>query len=505
MLIRVAALLAAVCLALAPAARAQDGHGDPKLEASSRLRNIGAAIYWLAHESADELPPDLGTVLHHMIARDPSKSETELLSTVFTTPGLRNAPALPDTAGAEWASDHSPFEYLGRPGVFYSEVPDWPAVALGHLKLEHAFPGERTPDNPTGEHLPVLFVDQHVEFMTRAQAEAVIADSKKIYDALATGAPLPDHYQAEADLTRLGRAILAYAKANKGTLPPDLGVTLSYMPAEGKRGATPAQRARCYLAPHAASNIHIPDAPDADWINRNTSYTYLAANILLPEIDDSNRLLLLHAKPGHEITRPRDPDHTPLTPVLTVSGGALLARSGDLDAIARETRDVYDAIRNKKPLPEYHHALRDLRILWQAIDAFAKEHNGSLPYELSATLPYLDQDRFPTDSDKARLYLSPKAERARGQIPATIDAAWIRASASYNYLGHSTITLDRVRGVPNGRGLWVILHGPMDEAYTVRRWHDTADLIPVKGAGRVWGATLQELQERIADDLKPEH
>jgi len=71
----------------------------------------------------------------------------------------------------------------------------------------------------------------------------------------------------------LAGAMWAYAQANDGHLPHDIGSLVNNPDIEARGFAE-----NC-LTPGDERNLTIPNAPTADWINQNTSYVYLAADL----------------------------------------------------------------------------------------------------------------------------------------------------------------------------------------------------------------------------------
>lgn len=94
----------------------------------------------------------------------------------------------------------------------------------------------------------------------------------------------PEEMPTEADLKKnatrmrsIGQAIQYYAREHEQSFPPDLGATLEYMKKEVAPDVTPEARARLYLSRGAEKRVKVPKDPDADWVNQNSSFTYLAS------------------------------------------------------------------------------------------------------------------------------------------------------------------------------------------------------------------------------------
>lgn len=71
----------------------------------------------------------------------------------------------------------------------------------------------------------------------------------------------------------LAGAMWDYAQANDGHLPHDIGSLVNNPDIEAHGFA------EICLTPGDERNLTIPDNPTADWINQNTSYVYLAADV----------------------------------------------------------------------------------------------------------------------------------------------------------------------------------------------------------------------------------
>lgn len=123
----------------------------------------------------------------------------------------------------------------------------------------------------------------------------------------ATAAPLgpaeaADIQQSMSNLRRVHESIAFYQNAHGGKLPPNLGATLPYgtesweAPADGAPAElTPAEKAAAYLSPGALKRTRVPARPTPEWVNRNTSYVYLADERVVDEkVPEWDKTALAH-------------------------------------------------------------------------------------------------------------------------------------------------------------------------------------------------------------------
>ncbi len=270
------------------------------------------------------------------------------------------------------------------------------------------------------------------------------------------------------------RAVDAYAKDHGDQLPSDIGALLPFIPTDKKRLATPQKRAAVFLSAAAHKSTHVPDAPDADWVNNHSSYVYLGAStpdskpLFLHKIEDPRRTLLFHGRldAGFIVTRPDQPPEADF-PMVNIGHEAFVQDREFVDAMIAESRQVLDAARTGSPLPPYQATIRDLRLINKAISAYEADHNKQFPPDLGATLKYLPSDELPTPADKARVYLSPKAER-RIEPPADLTPEWVNANATYAYLAAGPSDKPLTRTELKGRGDIILIHAPVQEAFDIR-------------------------------------
>jgi hypothetical protein len=419
------------------------------------------------------MPPDLASLLGAVQSRT-GKSVEELLETTFTS-ALDDAPRrIPDDTAA-WINQHASFKYLARGGVAINDLSDWDELAVAHLRLEqgHLF---NNPDLGPLEVFSVAFLDGHVEMLTRDEAEFVIEESRQVYEAVATGGELPEKRQIAADLTEVIAAIRAYADANDGLLPPDLGAALPYVRHDDRRLATARGRARVFLTPRKAADTFIPDDPAPEWVNRNTSYVYLGgADLRLARIEDPRRTLLVHARDNETFEGRKFRQMTTLMPVGRAAGQGDSQPEEYARWLIEQSRQVIEFARSGAPLPEFQHVMRDMRLLHRALTEYARANDDHLPPDFAALYDYVDDPEILlTDAERAAVFLSPSAEKSV-HIPESPTPEWVQRSADYVYLGHADATMGRARraSVP-----YAIIHTDPESPIWLRNETGGLNLMP---------------------------
>jgi hypothetical protein len=410
------------------------------------------------------------------------------------------ADAYKKAPSAEWRAAHADYIYLGLGGINISDLPDWGRLALTHKSFSAGHAVAPTPENPDGLLITVGFLDGHVETLTPAEAHRIIDHSKAIFAAIRDNAPLPDREQVLGDLNAIAYAVYQYTRENHGLLPLNQGEIFPRMRAEGRYAAA-ADRTRAFLIPRARSNTFVPDDPTPEWVMERTSYTYLAgAGLLRDEAPDSQRMVLMHGPLDAEIAHQRrDGSIEKGVPILSVHGRAQLMPRDLAELLIDETKLIFDAMDRGRPLPPYPQARRDLALIGRAIHAYARANEGRLPPDLGATLDYLPP--LPKGMTSAQVYLSPRAEASRRDLPAPPTAEWINRHASYKYLGGSAGGTYRQL---QRRGINVLVHAPLDEPHDVINEHGTRmNLIPhCDLQGFVVANTPETLEREIPEQIK---
>lgn len=428
--------------AIAAASQAQDV--PPVLADSVALRTVTTAIH-IYHQQHGTFPPTLGDTY-------PLVQHLEAYVSVLQ-PGPDD---VPDDPGA-WINANASFDYLPHVDVDMNDVPDWGEVVIAHLDLTAGHATEPTPDNPEGLSFPVAFLDGHVRTLPLAEARRRIDESTQLFEGLATGGPVPERFQVVIDMRTVSSALRAYADAHQGVLPPTIGHVLDFVPTT-KRTTTLRDKAAVFLSPARAQRTFIPEQPTPEWVDRNTSIEYLGADdLFLNWIEDPARIILLRTRDTIEL------GGTDVVTISTAVGGVTNELEDYADAIADESTRVIRALARTDRLPDLQHVMRDLRLISDAAQAYARAHDGALPDTLGDLLPHLPDDPLTdayaplTPDQRARVFLSP-ADEAGIVPPDEPSAAWVNSKSSYVWLasGHS---LRRLREA----GVVCMLHAPLDE------------------------------------------
>ena len=431
---------------------------------ASHLRKMTMAVMVYIQENGERLPPDLSSLTPYLsgdLSKATPAERDKALRSSFLTAADRGM-QIPAKTDEQWLTNNSSYTYLPAAGFNINEISGWDRLAVLHLKLDKALPAEPSPMNPEGRLVTVGFMDCHVEMLPPSQAQAVIAESMAIYEAIKSGKPLPDAHQVLMDLRMIAGAIRAYAKAHNDELPPDLGSVLAYIPTDAKRTPTPKQKAAVFLLPEAKRSTSIPDEPTAEWVNQRTSFVYLgAAGARLSAIEDPRNTLLLHGKLDRPMEyQDRSGPHTGI-PLCSAWAGASLENEEYARWIIGVSRLVVEFARSGAPLPEHLNAYRDVRLILTGIDAYCKDHKGQLPPTLGAILPYVLPDA--SAGERAMVFVSPRNER-KVDPPADLTPEWVNAHSTYIYLAKPGVEINLAREA----GVQVLVHGPLSEQYTIR-------------------------------------
>ncbi|MFI4882798.1 MAG: hypothetical protein ACIAQU_09460 [Phycisphaerales bacterium JB064] len=259
---------------------------------------IAQAMLSYAAQHDGAAPPDWAATYAHLDAnpRNPDESDADRLR-IFLSPKSRDATFIPqfeseaerdawinansmwrtDTAGANlWQVPNPMFTVLiyTRPDVWV-EAPD--RRLRKHVR-RHAF----------------ATVDARGEMADLDLLKPRISHASELYTCLRDGTPLPPFDDAMHDLRVLSRAIAAYAQANKGFMPPDLGEVMPYV---GELwGVHDRQPARIFLIRDDENEQSVAEIPDAEWIRAHCSYVYLGdGNLRLRDLRGSDAGVLIHA------------------------------------------------------------------------------------------------------------------------------------------------------------------------------------------------------------------
>lgn len=485
-------------------ARQESPPQDPTMDCSLRIRNFAITAFVYADKHNGKLPPDLYTLFSsaaELQGKVGVQQVGEYARKVGVSPahaGLLKPPAAIDAA---WVNEGSSYKYLGNADVAIGDIQELGEIVIAHLRLDQGHPVEVSPSNPEGQVFTLAFLDGHVSIMTRAEAERVIAKSVATLDALRTGADAPPDRQAVLNIAMILKAIHAYSKAHDGKLPPDLGATLEYVPKDTKATATPKQRGRIYLSPKAQKSGSVPDEPTPDWVNANTGYVYIGApDIKLDDIPEPYTLVLVHSRMQDAFTEADVNGERWERAAIGVAGGqAKLELKGYAEWVVRETQKTLGALRTGEGMPDWVHAMRDVRLIADAMIAYTKAHDGALPPtlgELAALLPE-NLRGVSGPGAAARVFLSPRAE-ATTQIPEKPTPEWITENAGYVYHAQPGARVPEMM-----QGDWLpLLHGRPEEAYrSMQVWEkEMVEVVPMSDAfGGCAMLPKEWLVQRLAD------
>lgn len=446
-----------IACAVAAATHAQSA--PPVYQDSINLRNVTMAVH-AYHQQHGTFPATIG---------DTFASVQNLGAYVSALDQLPDD--APDDPVA-WINANASFDYLPHAGLDMNEIPEWNDVVIAHLDLTAGHPTEPTPDNPEGAHFPVAFLDGHVEVLPFAEAKRRIDDSAQLFDGLATGGPVPERFQVILDMRAVSKALRAYADDNQGTLPPTLGPLIDYVP-DTNRTQTPRDKAAVFLSPARAGKTFIPEQPTAEWVDQNTSLTYLGNDTLFMSwIEDPARLILIHADEPTEI------GGTDLVTIATVNGRVSNEPVDYAEAIADESTSVINALARTERLPDLQHTMRDLRLIAEAALAYTRDHDDTLPATLGPLLDYIPDDQLTdayaplTPQQRALVFISPSDES--GIVPPQQPTPeWVDAKASYVWLGGG-LDLRRLRA----QGVMCLMHAPLAHPLDGAARHEIDGYVP---------------------------
>lgn len=490
-------LIAASVLASAPSSKSQPDEPLSPVDAdAAKLRQLIRVISVYTRQSDGELPPDLGATLDVFEGREGGAVAAVGRHYVSV---LQEPPRIDEQSAAPWVNEHSAFTYLGRAGVPIDSVAEWGDTAIAHLRLDTGHAGAATPENPDGIVFPVLFLDGHVEVLSRVDAQRIIEESRRVFQAHATGAPFPADRQALWNAATIVKALRAYADAHEGVLPPNLGAALAHVPADPVRAATPCARARIFLSPSRAETTFIPDVPTPEWVNRNTSYVYLGGGgVLLGRVEDPGRTVLIHARPDEAMRVWRPGQERLVVTIATTSGRAENVDRQYADWVTAESVKVVESARSGSPLPPFQHAQRDLRLLGKAIAAYAAANDDAMPQDLGSLLPYVpDEPYWPLSPvERGAVFLSPRLESLT-RPPAEPTADWVNRFANYHYAAAEGLSFADLK--KPGTPMLVLLRPPLEEAFPIRLPGGEMLVVPFTDArGQVIPTSREGIEADIA-------
>lgn len=439
-----------------------------------KLFRISHAIGKYAAENQGRFPPDLGATLAYCGLKGTPAEQAR----IYISPHDERKVDIPESPTPEWVNANTSYIYLGQ-GLEWAIVPDGIAYfVLVHERLDGTYPNPKAGDEPV---IPYMMLQGGVIAEPRARVEAQIAEANYIYGPAKSGLPFPPHLQAVWDLRVVSKAVLAYAEDHGGELPPDLGSTLRYIPADSNRTATPAQRAAAYLSPRAKATTRVPEEPTPEWVNSHATYVYLGgAGTNIVKIPDRMCTLLLHGPLDEELQTNWPGQNAWVIPWGDAQSGAGVTSKDYAAALIGESRAVLAAARTGQGMPDYYAAMRDIRAICAGINAFAKDHDDLLPPDLGSVLPYISTETLPsaTPAERARVFVSPEAERTIA-VPEDPKPEWVNSHATYTYLGDGGVRLTEARKA----GVTIMVHGDLQRRYDIAYHGGSIRLLPMGGPG----------------------
>lgn len=247
-------------------------------------------------------PDDWAATFEHLPANPRKEAETDKdRLNLYLSPKARGNTFLPEFEDSpegraerdQWINAHS----MWRSDALGANL--WRVPTPYSTILLRARPDAwvEAPDRRRREHvrrLAFATVDGRGDAAEFVHVDPRVRDARDLFEAIRAGGPLPPIDDAMLDLRVLSTAIAAYARANEGLLPPDLGEVMPYV--EGLWGIHEREPARVFLIRADENKAADAGIPDAQWIRENCSYVYLGnADTRLRDLRGSSATVLLHA------------------------------------------------------------------------------------------------------------------------------------------------------------------------------------------------------------------
>jgi hypothetical protein len=292
--------------------------------------------------------------------------------------------------------------------------------------------------------------------------------------------------EASIRARQLSMALLTYAQAHDGRLPPDMAATVPLLSDAPKPDLPKVFRDQFLTALDAG--VKIPADAGPEWVNEHSSFIYLAGGgVKTDEIASWADTVVAHQR----LERPFPSDPTPDNPeggmvVLTYFDGhtSVMTRAAARAAVDESVR-AFTAMRTGADYPDGQQAVWDLRAIAAGIKGYTKANTGHLPATLGDTLAFLPEHpkRLATGAQRARVYLSPRAKK-NSHAPDNPTPDWVNQHSSYVYLGSADLHLSEVEDQQR----LVVVHARVDDAVSVG--HPPRELVPLLTF--IGGADLRE-------------
>jgi hypothetical protein len=148
-------------------------------ECCNDMRNVAQAAQAYAGHHQDQLPPDLGQTLRRldrwaqMTQQDNRHATPQEKAAMYLCPVDRKRAKLPETPTPEWVNANTSYVYLGS-NAKLSAIPQakWGSTIIVHDNLDGRH-------SEMGDVVIVVMLDAHGETMTKAEAQAAIAESMR--------------------------------------------------------------------------------------------------------------------------------------------------------------------------------------------------------------------------------------------------------------------------------------------------------------------------------------
>lgn len=288
----------------------------------------------------------------------------------------------------------------------------------------------------------------------------------------------PEQLRCQQNLAVLVEAAQRYSQANRGVLPPSLGLTLNNieeamegrsLPGTGPRKVVPwpttgpAQPlAHYYLCPSDAARAKAPEKVTPEWVNENTLYRYLANNLLNAIDKYPPSTVMIHEDlnwKGHGDTvnvgfwdgSVRAMDRASAAKAIEESRARIDAAWAEraADASIQERVDQYGWTPNLNKASS-----NMLRIGW-AVSEYAQKHDGRLPADLGQAWKEGYSDL--PERSRTRVYLLPRDQNDVAW-PESPTPQWINQHTSFVYLAGGA-NLNRL--ADGGQGV-ILFHTRLD-------------------------------------------
>lgn len=261
---------------------------------------LARAMRAYAAEHDGLAPPDWASTYPYLEADEGAQDASDQFK-IYLSPRARESTFIPafesDAERDAWINAHSMWRSHAH-GANLWHVPNPMFTVLLSARPDAWV---LTPDRRLREHvrrLAFAMVDTRGELADRESLDARLRGAGELFDAIRQGASLPPIDDAMHDLRAISMAIAAYAKANDGYLPGDLGEVFEYL--DGLWGVHEREPARVFLLRDAETPDVLASPLDAQWVREHGSYVYLGdPTVRLRDLRGTQASILLHAPLDH--------------------------------------------------------------------------------------------------------------------------------------------------------------------------------------------------------------